>query len=1182
MSGFVPRTFHASAKGFCWIALLLLFSAPAVFAQLDQGTITGVVQDTSNAAVPAAQVTLTDTDTGLVLQSKANGSGIYVFSPVKIGNYKVSATAPGFQTTTQQNLHLDMQQRLNVVLVLKLGAVSETVTVTGAPPLLQTQEGSVGQVISARAINDTPLNGRNWVYIAQLTAGVAPPFGHTRGSGTGDFIANGTNPEQNNFILDGVDNNTNLVDFLNGASYVIRPPPDALAEFKIDTGDYSAEFGHSAGAVVSASIKSGTNQIHGALWEYFRNTVLDATNWNALTVPPYHENQFGATLGFPIIKNKLFYFGDAEANRISIANTGTYATPTPLMRQGNFSELLNTNLTGRILPIYLFAPNSGGNRDTTGQNDPSNRQACNGQLNVLCPNQIDAVALKILNLYPQPNANGGKTYNNLVENISQHNNTWQWDQRLDWNISQKDQAYSRYSYNHQQALSALPLGPILDGSGYGGYQNNFLAETGMLSETHIFTPNLTNEFRFGYNWGSFTFLQPNANTNIAAQLGLGGVPFGPDNGGLPTVSVGGITRFGESGFMPAVESQNVYQILDNVTKVLGNHSVKFGIALENLRFAYDAGANTRGSYTYSGTYTSSPASKNPTGSGVADFLVNQMNGVSISNAPKINDQRWYNSAYVEDNWRVTPLLTLNLGVRYDYYQPYKEMSGSQANFVVTGPLGIGTGSAVYQIDAKAQNVPLGAKFTQLMAANNVSIQYVKNERLVSAQKTNFAPRIGFAYQVSSKSAIHGGYGFFYGGIQNEGNGNLGSNFPFSLTASIPAPSCSFGNCPSTEITLENGLSSQLAGGLQSFVSQPGFHAIDKLVKTPYVQDYNLSAQYALTNSMVASLSYVGDISRHLPYYYAPNTAPLLLTPGQSTTKYQPFPGLGGVGTISYGGVSTYNSLQAKMEKRYSDGLSFLATYTWAHAMDDSSDAGGLETAIGVRNEALIPVIDEFTNSAYDVRNRFTFNGNYELPFGKGRAYMNQSSRVADLAAGGWAVSLTFVAQTGTPFTVSPNIGTAAGGSARAILVRDPFTPGGSPDPTNPTATCAPRTRNKVNWYNPCAFANPKPGNSIPLSGPGSQITSFSQALQYLGGRSNQIYGPGYNRVNMSLFKNFNTWHEQFLQFRADAFNLLNHPTFANPSNTSINSIGGQITGPQSFQQNTPDARFFQLSLKYQF
>ncbi len=266
-------------KSFPAIVFLLLVPCFA-FGQMDQGSVTGIVQDTTGAVVPNAQVTLKSTDTGLELQTKTDQNGVYTFSPVKIGNYQVSVTAPGFQTTTQANLHLDVQQRLAVNVQLQPGEATETVEVTAAPPLMQTEEGSTGQVMDTKTINDTPLNGRNWVFIAQLAAGAAPPSG-SRGAGKGDFNANGQRAEQNNFILDGVDNNNNVVDFLNGASFIVRPPPDALAEFKVQTGAYSAEFGHSAGAVINASIKSGTNDIHGDLWEYIRNDAFDIHDFDA-------------------------------------------------------------------------------------------------------------------------------------------------------------------------------------------------------------------------------------------------------------------------------------------------------------------------------------------------------------------------------------------------------------------------------------------------------------------------------------------------------------------------------------------------------------------------------------------------------------------------------------------------------------------------------------------------------------------------------------------------------------------------------------------------------------------------------------------------------------------------------------------------------------------------------------
>ena len=336
-------------RNFILALLLPIFAVVVAQGQADQGTITGVVQDSSAAVVGNASVTLTNIDTGLVVRANADGSGVYVFSPVKIGNYTVTASAAGFETTTETNLHLDIQQRLNVVVTLKPGATSETVTVSSEAPLMQTQESSVGQVVDTETINDVPLNGRNWVFIAQLSAGAVPSEG-SRGAGKGDFNANGQRAEQNNFILDGVDNNVNVVDYYNGASFVAQPPPDGLAEFKVQTSNYSAEIGHGAGAVVNASLKSGTNQLHGSAWDYLRNTVFDTHDWNneSLPVPSYHENQFGATLGLPVLRNKVFFFGDVQANRIVFDETTYESVPTALDRKS--TRLNSSHITPSRMP----------------------------------------------------------------------------------------------------------------------------------------------------------------------------------------------------------------------------------------------------------------------------------------------------------------------------------------------------------------------------------------------------------------------------------------------------------------------------------------------------------------------------------------------------------------------------------------------------------------------------------------------------------------------------------------------------------------------------------------------------------------------------------------------------------------------------------------------------------------
>ncbi len=641
-----------------WTFLFLLgicfvFTGMAL-AQVDQGAINGVVKDTAGAVIPRATVTLINTDMNFVLRDKADARGEYSFSPIKIGHYMLSATAPKFATTTQENITVNIQDILNIPLTLRPGGVTENVTVTSAPPMLQSESASVGQVMTTQTINATPLNGRNWVYIAQLTAGVVPALasGGGIGGGAGGFSVNGQRNSQNNFLLDGVDNNSNEDTYQNGSTYNMRPPPDALAEFKLETSNYSAEFGHSSGAVLNASIKSGSNQIHGDLWEYVRNTDLDAADWNSAggVVPVYHENQFGATLGGPILKNKLFYFGDFEANRIAFAQPNAGLTvATASVRTGDLSEYFNTSINTVTEPVGTFYPNSGGELPLTATGGAFANPAAttpalcatvpqycswNSSLaatapgtddahgtpttNVMTPGDVsvggltDTVAKELIGDYPHPNTNGwtaanygtpgsGMLRQNYTVNVPLHNDTFQWDQRLDWNASAKNQAYTRYSYTHTQSYTPPPLGPILDG---GGSTNYNLAQNFMASETHLFSPSLINEARFGYNWGISNIVQVSSGTPASVLVpGMGGVPFtnlaGP-NGGLPYQFFGGL--YGStaslspagSWYEPSIERQNVYQVLDNITKIRGSHSIKFGVQLESIRTALSQSAAARG------------------------------------------------------------------------------------------------------------------------------------------------------------------------------------------------------------------------------------------------------------------------------------------------------------------------------------------------------------------------------------------------------------------------------------------------------------------------------------------------------------------------------------------------------------------------------------------------------------
>ena len=1209
------------------LGLLLLVPARFALAQLDQGTITGVVQDESGAVIGGASVTLTNVDEGLVLKAKTDGAGIYVFSPIKIGDYRVSASAPGFQTTTQTNLHLSLQQRLNVVISLKPGSATETVTVTTEEPLMQTQESSVGQTVDTQTINSIPLNGRNWVFIAQLAAGADPPEG-SRGAGKGDFNANGQRAEENNFILDGIDNNANVVDFYNGASFVVNPPPDALAEMKVQTSDYSAEFGHSAGAVVNASIKSGTNTLHGSVWEYNRNTAFDIHDWDneQLPVPAYHENQFGATLGGPVWKNKVFLFGDAQANRIRFAETTTESVPTALERTGDFSEILNSSLTGNDpVQLYYQNPNQGQNGGVPPVAMPNNCMVASCSSGAGAGLTLNATALKMLNLYPTPNTNGGLLYNNYVVERPILDDTFQWDLRADFNIDSKDTAYSRHSYWNEVGYKPPPLGDILDGGGFGddGKQKD-LGQSFMTSETHVFSQTVTNEARVGYTYLHTGFQHPNASDlTFAATQGFGGIPTAPLNGGLPAVTVDGISGFGSPTWSTTDEHENLYQIIDNVTKIAGNHALKIGVSFESIRFSTLQPQQSRGSYTYNGEYTSNLNATN-TGYGVADFLLDQQNSAGLSNEVTNGDARWDNAVYFQDDWRLNRKITLNLGLRWEHFQPYQDVGGYQASYNMTGPAslntttGYGSGKAQYQIPSEAKsyaenvfnqtantcaaaNDTTKCTFPEVAAADNISIVYTSDPHIVQSQKTNFAPRVGIAYSFNDKTTIRAGFGIFYGGLESIGYyPNLGENYPFQYAASFPAlGNCNSDNCPTDGITIGSGFASIVANGFASDVEDLQLRGSDPTAKTPYTEDFNLSVERSLNNDLAATVSYVGNVSRHLQVFPDPNNSLALENPSNSTQNARPLPDFAGSQYTAYSGMSDYHSMQAKIEKRMSKGYDLLATYTWSHSLDDAPTPLGTTGDGGYRQSNLIPINLDYSNTGYDTRQRFTFNALYQLPFGKGQAYLNQS-RLADTIIGGWSANATFVAQSGNPFSVTPTNGfkTAAGvGTAYAIKTGDPFATGGT------GSNCATKTHTRTTWFNPCSFTNPWVSNDpinnlahyIPVNAADATatgatmspyVTSLADAVGYMGGKRDTVVGPGYERVNMSVFKAFNIYREQQLVFRTDAFNLFNTPSLADPSNNgskpNIDIAGAAITGPKSLQSNAPDSRFFQLSLSYKF
>lgn len=1040
------------------LCLTITLATDKLQAQIDQGAISGTVSDPSGSVISGAQVMLTNTATGLTFSRTTSSSGFYTFRPIKIGNYMLEVTAQNFEKFVQQNVQVNLSQDVGLNMTLKPGEVSETVTVTSTPEL-QTETADTGQVFSTQTINDTPLNRRNYVFIAQLTTGAAAPnqgFGQV--AGAGDFTSNGNRVSQNNFVLDGVDNNSNMQDFLNGATYAVRPPPDALAQFKVESSDYSAELGRSTGAVINAAIKSGANAIHGSLYEYLENDRMNAANYGfggKTGKSAYHQNQFGATLGGPIVKNRMFFFADAQGTLISsfVPASLDNTVPTDLERKGDFTEMLNPANTAGFGSIALYLP-GGDSTPAPGVAElpgtPTRYLECNGVQNVICsPN---AVGEAILKLFPEPNEGApGQVFNNYtIPPSAATDNTTQYDLRLDYNPSTRDQVFGRYSYSNNPRNNAPPLG-ILDGGGFGssGQDSNY-GKSGVVSETHFFSPTLSNEFRVGFNWLFAAYLQVNSGTNIAAKYGLGGIPYGPSLGGFPEIGFGGyINGIGIPGYMPSSEQQNVLQIIDNATKQWGKITVKFGVDFQHVRFYGLQPPNATGNEQFNSTYTSDPGQPNiVTGSGVADFLLDDMNNSVVNTVTPTTNLRWYEAVYAQGDWKVTPRLTLNLGLRWEYTQPFEALNGEQANF--TGRYANNNqGTGTYLIPNSQKSFPVSPTLLQYLAMDNIGVQYTSNNFLVNKYKTNFAPRLGISYGLDNRTVLRAGFGFFYGGQENVGLGlNLANNAPFFVTATFyPTPNIcqnvkNVVACPTNGQTLETGFGAAAtsATALANAASVGTIYSDNQDAKVALTPAYNVSLQRLLTNSMTFTVSYQGNQSKHLRESYQPNTYLGAFPRGGDGQALQAFHDFFIVG-VANEGVGRYDSLQAKVDKTYSHGLYFLAGYTWGHCLDDAFGPIGQSEDGGYRNPGFVGFRYDYGACTQDVRSRFTFSPQYALPFGAGKQFLNHGG-IINQVVGGWNTSFVFQAQTGNPvFLNSSNQG-----SSYPIRVSDPYAPGGTPDP----------------------------------------------------------------------------------------------------------------------------------------
>ena len=1185
-------------------AVVLFLSALPLRAQIDTGAVLGAVTDASGAEVRGATVTLTNEGTNAALSTTTGSNGEYKFSPVNIGTYTVSVNFQGFTTMTQRHVVVNVDAQVVADFTLKPGAVTETIEVASTTPVLETQDASVGQVIDQRNVDNLPLNGRNFTFLAQLSAGVNTPQADTRGNAaSGAFSANGLRPAQNNYLLDGIDNNSDTVDFLNGTNFVVLPPVDAIEEFKVQTSDFSAEYGRSGAAVLNATIKSGTNSFHGDVWEFFRNDKLDAAdffeNAHSIQKGELRQNQFGFTAGGPVVipkvfngRNKVFFFGDYEGLRRVQGTVLTGAVPSAAERASgytNFQDLIAaqsgtvTDALGRTMPTGTILDPATTRQISPGVfvRDPFGTcgsapagftfSVAGCGLNILPAGRLDPNAIALLNLYPNPTTNAvGSLLSNYANSpkLFEHANSF--DARMDFNINEKNQLFFRFSLKDDPQFIPGIFGGIADGGGFQQGNQTANAQQSALSYTHTFSPTLINVVRAGLNYLHTTRSSPEANTltDIPATFGIQGVPQQSLNGGLPAFGINGLATLGSNAFLPSDEVSSTFQLTDDVTKILGKHTFKMGFEWQHVKFSTLQPPWSRGEYDYNGDYTEVPGIDNGN-TGRADFLltptlstvpggINFVGGSSqvyLSNISLTDNGKNYWGGYVNDDWKITRKLTVNLGVRYDFFGLVYEHHSNQANFV-PGPTSP-TGVPLYVIPEGPNANNLSPSFLSLLATDGITLDVTNKfgKGLGNSQNDNFAPRIGFAYQVDPKLVVRGGFGIFYNGFENRGfSPNIGENYPFQFNFSYsPANDVTpisantpFAGCPTAgpggTATFETGFSCNSLTPLLVNASGLQLRGIQFNYQTPYTMGANLTVQYQLTPSMSVQDGYVTSLARHLESFPNYNTPTSIAAQNTPESTLVPFPDFGfGASYAATGGMSAYHSLQTKVEKQFSNGLNFLFTYTFSKAMTDAGDLlnGGSIGTVGYRagNVPGLGMPFDYGLADFDIRHVFHFSGGYELPFGKGKRFASDASGLMNQVVGGWSIVWSTTLQGGQPIALGCPSTTASNLGCGDLFTGQPLDLGLHTD-----------ANGLLSFYgNPAAFTQPcvlgtggvpianKPAGCIPLTGAAA-----------LGGVT-RIEGPGFHRLDLSFFKDFHISERFRLQFRTELFNIFNHPNFNAPN-----------------------------------
>lgn len=1098
---------------------LLMMSAVSAFSQIDTGSIVGIVQDANGGRLPDTKVDVTDISTSVMRSFVTNNDGAYEALQLIPGVYSVTVTHNGFATQVRNEITVNVQSRVQIDFALTISSIAQRIEVSETAAQLQTQTAEIANVLSSQSVNDLPLNGRDYDQLALLEPGIYHnPSNEVANAAEGRFSSNGNLELQNYFTLDGVDNNTGSENLQEQSVQAVIPPPDALQEFAIQTRTYSAEFGTSAGAVVNVSTKSGTNTFHGDLWDYVENSAFNANTWfnNYGGLPKGHfdQNQFGATIGGPIVRNHTFFFASYETLLNRQAESVNSTVPTPAMKTGDFTSVLTTH------PMTATAQGQTG--CITG--------------NVVAPGCIDKVGQAILNLYPNPSPqlspsgninafNGAPNYQFVM---SVPNDTRTLDVRIDHTLNTKNQLFGRYANDVSDYETPLwTANPIV---GNGAFSTDYILhdQSAALGWTWSPKSSLLNTAHFGY-LRDFSHSDPVGlalGVSDASQFGLNGIPVNPETAGIPPNYVSGLTTIGSAIYRPQFQVAQVFQVVDDVYRLIGDHSLQFGYEYhENSLNFFDLEA-PQGVIFAQGIYS------NTQGFGIADYLMGNISEAIFETALEVNNYMRGNSFYAQDTWRFSPKLTVNYGLRYELYPPFwMSRDNRTANFSPAngGEIITATGDGAY------------------------------GRTLIHPDRLDFAPRIGFAYHAFKPIVLRGGFGIFHQFINRIGSESmLQLNPPFLLNDVLAQSAGS----TTPVFQLRNGFPAAQLQARGVVLPSLQLRAQDPNERTSYVEQASFGPQFQLSSNTLLNLTWVGNWGRKMNRLRNANqgvvtgfsgASPIVTFPyANLNTQLQSVSGAGQHAFLELAtndGNTDYNALEVNLKRNFTHGLMYQGSYTWAHNMADFVD----NLTGGSTPQNAYDYAHEMSNSDQDVRHRFVGGATWILPVGQGGLVMNNSSMVARLV-GGWQANAIVSLQTGIPFSATaPDVSST--GSNHAFYpncVGDPWA-GTSHDSSKYAGSKATGT-----YLNLAAFSQPSAG-------------TFGSC------RPRMFHGPGIGQEDLSLFKSFPLGEARKVEFRAEFFNAFNHPSFSNPS--------ASLAAPGAFGKSTStttNPRYLQLVGKFYF